>query len=358
MIGQGFWKHYVGKFFASLVLLAPLVTWAASETESRSFSHKDWDLVCDNTLTCRAAGYSPTDTELGVTVLLTREAGAATPIINQVILAEIGEVFSDKPRGIPELVIDKRSLGKLKVDNEQDEIWRMDAAQLTAFLSALRRDSQISFKDNLGDYVFSGAGSSAVLLKMDDVQGRVGTLGALFKKGPNDESAVRKPVAKPVIIKVPVKDKESREMTPQEMAFLKPLLMKEISIDEDGGCSDELVNAPDVVWQLARLNENQSLVIIECWRAAYNYGAMYWVTDNDMKQPPELITDSGTDYRDGTIDFLMKGRGLGDCLDYESWVWNGKTFVSNEAGNSGRCRMIRGGGAWNMLSLTSTVVAP
>ena len=23
-----------------------------------SFSHKDWEVVCDNTLTCRAAGYS------------------------------------------------------------------------------------------------------------------------------------------------------------------------------------------------------------------------------------------------------------------------------------------------------------
>jgi hypothetical protein len=44
-----------------------------------SFAHKDWELACDNTGTCRAAGYGATMGE--VSVLLTRNAGAAQHVI-------------------------------------------------------------------------------------------------------------------------------------------------------------------------------------------------------------------------------------------------------------------------------------
>lgn len=38
-----------------------------------SFAYKDWEVACDNTGTCRAAGYGATMGE--VSVLLTRSAG-------------------------------------------------------------------------------------------------------------------------------------------------------------------------------------------------------------------------------------------------------------------------------------------
>ena len=45
------------RLLLALTLFASLSTplWA---DEGVSFSHKDWELACDNTLTCRAAGYS------------------------------------------------------------------------------------------------------------------------------------------------------------------------------------------------------------------------------------------------------------------------------------------------------------
>ncbi|STW09638.1 Protein of uncharacterised function (DUF1176) [Klebsiella grimontii] len=39
--------------------------------------------------------------------------------------------------------------------------------------------------------MLSGEGAYAVLLKMDDVQGRIGTPGALTKKGDRPENSVR-----------------------------------------------------------------------------------------------------------------------------------------------------------------------
>ena len=53
-----------------------------------SFSHKDWEVVCDNTLTCRAAGYSAEEGS-GGSVLLTRQAGAGTAVSGELMLAEV-----------------------------------------------------------------------------------------------------------------------------------------------------------------------------------------------------------------------------------------------------------------------------
>jgi hypothetical protein len=58
-----------------------------------SFAHKDWELACDNTGTCRAAGYGATMGE--VSVLLTRNAGAAQHVI---AVATFAQTERDIPR--------------------------------------------------------------------------------------------------------------------------------------------------------------------------------------------------------------------------------------------------------------------
>ena len=65
-----------------------------------SFSHKDWEVVCDNTLTCRAAGYSAEEGS-GGSVLLTRQAGAGTAVSGELMLAEVtdSDVVDQRPAG-------------------------------------------------------------------------------------------------------------------------------------------------------------------------------------------------------------------------------------------------------------------
>ncbi|HRK87093.1 MAG TPA: DUF1176 domain-containing protein, partial [Alcaligenes faecalis] len=72
---------------ASCVLLAMSMGSAAAQSAGATFSHKDWDLICDNTLTCRAAGYAKDGVDKGATVVLTRQAGRDTPVMNRVMLA-------------------------------------------------------------------------------------------------------------------------------------------------------------------------------------------------------------------------------------------------------------------------------
>lgn len=343
-----------GMFF-SLILTIPE---ALAQGAATDFSHKDWDLVCDNTLTCRAAGYSPESEEFGVTVLLTRKAGAATPVENEVMFGELLDGADNKPRGTPTLLIDNHPQGALQRASEQDDTWRMTEAQLTAFLRALRGDSQIRFKDQLATYSLSAAGSSAVLLKMDDVQGRLETRGAIFKKGAKDDTGVKAAIAAPTIVKAAVKDKESRDMTEQERAFFKPRLLKTLAASNNNDCDRERLNDANQPWQIARLDDNHSLIVASCWMAAYNEGAMFWLVDNEMKLPAQPITDRASYYAEGEITLAMKGRGLGDCWSYETWVWEGTTFVHSSESTTGRCRLIRAGGSWDMPTLVSMVIQP
>ncbi|MFT8209418.1 MAG: DUF1176 domain-containing protein [Symbiopectobacterium sp.] len=323
------------------------------------FSHKHWDLVCGNTLTCRAEGYSPENELYSAAVLLTRLAGSSTPVDNQVMLTDLLDNEEALPRrGTPQLLIDGRSLGALQLADGQSQSWRMSATQFSAFLNALRRNSQITFQDKLGTYPLSGAGFSAVLLKMDDVQGRIDTRSTIFKKGVKDESGVKAPIMAPVITKARVMDEELRVMNAQEVAFYKPRLMKSLAENKNNDCTEERLDNPELPWQIARLNDRQSLVSASCWMAAYNWGEIFWVVDNEMKTPAQRVTESGTEYNNGEIDFFQRGRGLGDCVVRESWVWSGEAFVHSYTGNTGRCRLIRSGGTWDMPDFVTSIVQP
>ncbi len=337
---------------AGLALAFSQATFAATAPESVSFSHKDWDLICDNTLTCRAAGYSTDDTDPAATVLLTRLAGQSTPVINRVMLADYDGEAAAKNPGIPQLLIDNRSQGELTPAD--GDSWEMNAKQYAAFMQALRRDSHISFQDNIADFLFSGAGSSAVLLKMDDVQGRIDTPSAIIKKGNKPESGVKQPVPVPVIVKAAVRDKESREMTAQEAATIKPALIKLLATgDEEQGCDEEqLKNA----WRIAALNEKQSLVSASCWFGAYQGANVYFVISNDMAEQPVMVSDSANYYSNGELSSSMKGRGLGDCWSREESVWDGQRFVQSNVSDTGRCRMIRAGGSWDLPTVVTRVV--
>lgn len=324
---------------------------AAEENATLVFSHKDWDLTCDNTLTCRAVGYASDGTEKGATVLFTRQAGSGTPVINRVMLAHYDD---DQPSETPPptLLIDAHSAGTLTPAG--DEAWQMNDAQTTLFLTALQKDQALAFSVNGQNYEISSAGSSAVLLKMDDAQGRINTPGAILRKGNISESGVKPPIAAPVIIRAPVTDKALRPMTAQESAQIKPAMLQVLNADKEQSCMDEYQVG---LGKIAKLNQTSSLVSIPCWRAAYNYGDAYFVISNDMQSPPVMVTDSATDYEQGVLTFAMKGRGLGDCWNSQSWIWDGKSFVPNAMNNTGRCMLIRPGGAWDIPEYVTQVKA-
>jgi len=337
------------RFLLAIFTLFISQTVQATDPESVIYSNSDWDLVCDNTRTCRAAGYSDENAESAASVLLTRQAGPATPVTNKVILADDKNESPQTQTNKPQLLINGRSLGDLSPLDKG--IWQMDPSQYGAFMQALFAGSEISFDDQSNQYALSSAGANKVLTKMDEVQGRFNTPGALIKKGDDDESVVRSPLPRAVIIKAPVLDKRSRNMTEVELAVFKPALMKIIN-SSPYECTQSQIEQP---WQIARLNEKQSLISAACWVSANNGGDIYFIVSNDMSSAPVEAVPTANSYKEGVITEFSYGRGMADCKSYQQWVWDGESFVESAIGDTGRCPSLRADATWNMIKFKATV---
>ena len=195
----------------ALVVLAQAA--ASTPAEQVSFSHKDWQLACDNTRTCRAAGYQSSDDEPAVSVLLTRIAGPDQAVTGEIMIGQYFE--SDAVDALPpefeiSLQIDKQGAGSVTM-NKDSLLADMSAEQVAALLDALTRDSVIEWIADGHSWVLSDSGSTAVLLKMDEFQGRLDTPGALIRKGTRDESEVLPPVAVPAITAVALAEADDND---------------------------------------------------------------------------------------------------------------------------------------------------
>jgi len=324
---------------------------ASAITPGVAFSHEDWTLACDNTRTCRAAGYQ--DEDAGgdpVSVLLTRRGGPDQPIGAELMLGDYEE--SDLPAAVT-LRINGTALGTVA------DTTRFSAAQVTALLKALVKDSRIELiGDNGRQWTLSDRGASAVLLKMDEFQGRLGTPGAILRKGSRAEASV------PASLPVPVVTLPRRVATrPADEALanaptLRAALAAATSQDNcealhpsEGTYADEDPQAIEV----KRLDSRRLLVSMTCWRGAYNAGSGYWVVNDRAPYQPAYITNLGVDDDALTISSSHKGRGLGDCWSSASWAWNGTTYVQTSDSTTGLCRLVAAGGAWDLPTLVTEV---
>lgn len=343
----------------AIALSSILLSSAAQAAEPRQvvFSHFDWEIVCDNTGTCRAAGYQPEDQDdenhfLGASVLLTRAAGPGTPVEAALQVAPADEA--------PDRVamrIDGHALGDVKLKDAGD---KLNAAQTKALLAAVRKRSQIHWTAGRGDYVLSTTGATAVLLKMDEFQGRLGTAGALVRTGGKAEGSVPPPVAVPSIKAArTVGDEIDPRLlsTPQRRSLLAELQRTVITRNgNECAAFDDGTPQPKSL-DVRRLSKQHLLVSLTCWTAAYNSGDAYWVVNAAAPYSPALITTNGTDYVKGVLTSHQRGRGIGDCGNSDTWTWDGARFVRTGAEISQLCKSFPGG-AWNMPSLVTKVEPP
>jgi len=336
---------------ASLLLLV-VATTTAGEVEGLEFQHHDWLLVCDNTLTCRAAGYSE-DAARGspVSVLLTRRAGAGAPVEARVMLGQYEEAAM--PPAL-ELQIDDRQLGPVDFDRAQGT-GKLSSGQLAALLRALKRDSAIVFHGKSTDspWLLSDRGATAVLLKMDEFQGRLDTPAALVRPGTRSEDAVPAPVAAPIVRAVaPVAARPGDDRL-ADLPGLRPALVQ--SLQDPEGCPDLGDEERSMPLEVMRLDAGKLLVSTRCWMGAYNEGIGYWVVREEAPYVPELVTTSASGHEGGVIHAMQKGRGLGDCFWYGAWVWDGDRFVQTDDSSTGLCRLVAPGGAWPLSRLVRDV---
>lgn len=164
---------------AIMVLSGALAVPCMAAEPGVSFYHKDWHLACDNTGTCRAVGYPADESGPAVSVLLVRAAGPRQEPTAQVQLGTYAEEDSNLASGVTSLAlkVGERTLATVAID-PASQTGTLSHTALAALLPALQSASVISWVSGKHVWKLSTTSASAVLLKMDETQGRIGTVGA------------------------------------------------------------------------------------------------------------------------------------------------------------------------------------
>lgn len=310
------------------------------------FKYKDWEIVCDNTLTCRAVGYNNKQQENDISLLLIRHAGK-----NQSFSGYI-KLNYDEPEAIPiSLSINNQSLGDLSWI-EDEYYYELSLQQTEKIIQALKGDNNtVSFDSNDKKRVLSDAGFNAVMLKMDELQGRIGTTGAVINTGNQDESKVYSANKPPVIYKARVPNPEqSQNITFEEAIALFPELkqryLHEVNLEPEvleSNCTafEELTGEENDYTifrdefpspRLIKLDDNYQLLEVLCDFTPRESNFAYWLIPNAIEPIDsniKLITKMGDIYLDGTINAkpcIDLGRGGDGCMNVANWIWDGKQF--------------------------------
>lgn len=339
------------RFFLIAIALLPLGALAVDSLPGLYFYHHDWEIVCDNTRTCRTAGYSADGAERRVSVLLTRAAGPGEAVNGKLMLGSYGEedeaFYATLPKNIKlTLRIDGRPIGRVTVPQDS-LVADLPPQQVAALLTALRGKTTIEWSSGDNAWPLAGAGAAAVLLKMDEFQGRLGTPGAIIRKGSQGEDGVLPPLPAQIVVAAPLPKTLPDDAKLAKSKNLRKALRAAIGKDDDcPDFNDEALAAEGLT--IARLSSTQLLASARCWMGAYNGGYGYWVINAQPPFHPMIVTYSGSDFNGSEISSMQKGRGLGDCWSSDSWTWNGSQFVHSESSHTGMCKLIAPGGAWSL----------
>lgn len=335
----------------------------AQEIKGISFSHQDWEVYCSNTGTCRAAGYQNEDGQNEpASVLLTRKAGAKQTVSAEFALANFEQesLPAAKLQNI-HFYVNGKDLGQVSVDGTEFPIMgKLSTNQVNGLLQQAKQKTDIVFKNSNVQWQISDAGMTASLLKMDDFQKRVGTVGALIKKGSTNESKVLAAQPKLVVKKVKTADKPYLTLQPKTKQYqsVYPLLMAAQPIPKEEGFCEGIYNGDGTESQpieLYKLSNNKVLAMTLCWRAAYNEGYGAWVLDQSLTGKATLVTEHASDFGSGMMSSAQKGRGIGDCWSSDEWVWDGQKFVHTKDMWTGMCKGLAAGGVWELDQIEAVV---
>lgn len=316
-----------------LALSGPIATAAADSREGLFYQHRDWVVACDNTRTCRAAGYSGSNAS-PLSVLLTRSGGPNQAVQGRLALhPDEGQTQLNK---VLNLRIQEQDLGILAPDTVPG-MYSLSATQTSALLSAMVGDGGIMVTDASDQrWPLSDKGASAVLLKIDEYQGRLGTPGAMLRTGRSPEASVPAALPIPVIRKASTLDAMSKDPAFATTAASPALRAALLATLKEPRCEGLLAASPDLPisnspLKVQRLDARHLIVSVPCWRAASNDGDGYWVIRERPPYLPIWVTNDAYRYEGGQIFAYVRGLGPVDCTSEYTWTWDGTRFIHTSA---------------------------
>ena len=308
------------------------------------FKHKDWEVACDNTGTCRAAGYQ-SEGEEPVSMLINRTPGAGMLLSIQIkVLDKEGHVLE----GTGELRLSGLKPMPLQFDSEGDGA-SINGEIATSFMRALTKSKANFLTVTINKQLrrLSLEGLNAVLLKTDEVQKRIGTKSAFVALGVNDDVNVLLSTPKP---KLKVQELPHEDgSTPQLLAVVSKAI-------NAGECS-----ATNPSWSFTRLSESKLLLArLPCWiKTNDDYSNGYWLIDQATPSKLQRIGQelNLVNFRAGQIFGTQSYvQNSDECGSNIAFSWNGSEFVQTLLTRSELCRGIVGR-AWDLKIIDFDVEA-
>ena len=342
-----------------LLSLLPFTAMAASTSIKGIGNYQDWDLVCDNTGTCRMAGYQEKGDD-PVSILFTRAAGENATVEGKLTILPFGEADRDVQVGQDiEIWLNGKSLGKVKHISD-DAPDKLTEEQTKALLSGMKKESESRLTYGKTTLKVSDKGAAAAMLKMDEFQQRLNTPSALIRQG-QEKHAVLAPQAAPKSEAVSVNNRQTTELKRGEKQFdaVLALLRKSNGTNEDAENYCYELHKDDV-WNkqitLYPLTKGKVLAEAICLAGSYQSTYYYAVLDEKLSKVEQVLANkyNYADYDKNThvltVNGSFKGSGIGNCWSWQEAVWNGKIFIRTEEHTSGSCKGFAGG-AWGGLPI-------
>lgn len=297
---------------------------------------RDWIVGCDNGRVCQTVALLPQDGAEGATLALRRGPEANAGPVIWITLRSEGAPSPDW------LAIDGRRFA-LALDDATQALRVSDGAGAARLLGQATRIEALDRGGRILGMV-STRGSAGALLAMDEAQRRLGTTGALVRRG----SATRVPPAPalPVITTV----RPRRRLEPLRLSAARTAALRERNRCDAG------LDARDYPVESRQLDARTSLVLIPCYQGAYNGTSLVLVArhhDGRDLHPALFDYNASAGERNGAdvppdgpywnetserLESGFKGRGVGDCGSRESWAWDGVRFRLIELTAMGECR--------------------
>lgn len=337
---------------ASILLPAVIHAAPAPLEPGIEFVHNDWFLACDNTGTCRAAGYSAENSQGLLGLMLERAGGPGTTVKARLRVGEDGD--TPMPEGPLRLHVNGHDLGPVEDTGAAEKVM-LRPAQVDALLAALPGQARIEVIDGKRTlWPISDRGAAAVLLKMDETQGRVGTPGALVRRGKRAEASVPAARDMPVIVRGRLAAARPGDAALASSEALRDALIATLGAGDDCPHLIEYKGTPEMV--IERVDGNHVLVQALCQMGAYNYSNGFWIARDQPPFSAETVTLEAESFArgEGTLSARYKGRGIGDCVSGTDWTWDGHAFRVSSAFSTGLCRGVPGG-HWMLPTLVSEV---
>jgi len=309
---------------------------------------KDWVGGCDNTRYCSALGLAKEDSE-SYALLHFKRGPAAGDQVRSIRLRVNHEISRDK---VWTLQADDAELLQFNdrhlVDADSGpgiDFVIETSDELEALMGAMRSADALTVVGDSGPVGrISLSGASAIMLWIDEQQGRLGTSTALHRRGeksPQTLPAVTLPRLKAVPA-TPLGTADVATLSASTRARLPPDSCE--SLEPDSGIQDE-------AWTV---EGERTLVKLQCYGGAYNFGSSWFLLDqrgaltplsfpipNDdggaMGSSTDLV-NADFDPNSGRLSSFNKGRGMGDCGSFGEWLWDGNAFQLASYRSMGDCR--------------------